>query len=209
MISKSEFEKHLIERHSLGVHQKVSGAVVGVAGLGGLGSNIAIALARVGVKKLVLVDFDTVELSNVNRQAYFLRHIGMVKTKALSELIQEVNPFVEIEQHHVRVTRDNVIDLFNQVDIVVEAFDNPPSKVALTETVLMKTKLPLVAASGMAGALSSNSIITKKVRDRFYLCGDGVTDSSQSNGLMSPRVLVAAAHQANMVLRLIIGEETV
>lgn len=209
MISKNEFEQHLIERHSLSVHQSVSEATIGVAGLGGLGSNIALALARLGVKKLVLIDFDTVELSNVNRQAYFLRHIGLVKTKALSELIHEVNPFVELETHHIRVTRDNAVELLGHVDIVVEAFDNPPSKAALTESILIKTELPLVAASGMAGALSSNSIITKKVRERFYLCGDGVTDSSQSNGLMAPRVLVAAAHQANMVLRLIIGEQTV
>lgn len=209
MVTKSDFETHLIERHSLEIHQKVSEAVIGIAGLGGLGSNIALALARLGVKKLVLVDFDTVELSNVNRQAYFLRHIGLVKTKALSELIQEVNPFIEMEQHAVRVTRENAVELFRAVDIVVEAFDNPLSKADLTETILLKTNLPLVAASGMAGALSSNSIVTSKIRERFYLCGDRVTDSSQSNGLMAPRVLVAAAHQANMVLRLILGEEAV
>jgi len=209
MVTKESFEAYLVERHSLEVHEKVSKAVVGIAGLGGLGSNIALDLARIGVGKLVLVDFDCVELSNINRQAYFIEHIGMKKVMALEQLIRKVNPFVVLETHNVRVNRENTKDLFSTVDIVVEAFDNPPSKVALTETILMEGKKPLVAASGMAGALSSNSIVSRKVRNGFYLCGDGVTDSSQSNGLMAPRVHVASSHQANMVLRLILGETEV
>lgn len=209
MITEKMFEDHLIERHGEEIHKKVKAAVIGIAGLGGLGSNIAIALARLGVKKMILVDFDRVDITNVNRQAYFLRHIGELKTNALCELIKEINPFMTLETHEAYVDRDNALDLFKGVDVMVEAFDTPESKAALTETILVHTDIPLVAASGMAGALSSNTVQTKKVRDRFYLCGDYVTDSRNGNGLMAPRVNIAAGHQANMVLRLILGEKTV
>jgi sulfur carrier protein ThiS adenylyltransferase len=209
MVNYEAFENHLIERHGKANHDKVKGATVGIAGLGGLGSNIALSLARLGVGRLILVDFDRVELSNVNRQAYFIDHIGMVKVEALRALIQKVNPFVTVETHEARVTRDNVVSLFQGVDVLVEAFDQPISKAELSETILTKTKIPLVAASGMAGPHSSNSIVTRKIRKGFYLCGDGVSDISSGESLMAPRVAIAAGHQANMVLRLLIGEEEV
>lgn len=200
------FEAHLIERHGLEVHKRVKERTIGIAGLGGLGSHIALALARLGVGKLVLVDFDYVELSNVNRQAYFIQHIGQLKTEAMVALIREVNPFIEIETHQAYVDRENALSFFGEVDFMVEAFDNPLSKAAISEVILYQTKIPLVAASGMAGAYSSNTIKTKQLRSGFYLCGDGVTDSRKGQGLMAPRVMVAAGHQANMILRLIIGE---
>lgn len=209
MVTYEMFEAHLIERHGIEVHDKVKKATIGIGGLGGLGSNIALSLARLGVGKFVLVDFDHVEISNVNRQAYFLRHIGDHKTKAIVELIKEINPFVEIETIDAYVDRDNALSYFKDVDIVVEAFDNPASKAALTEVILSQTDKPLVAASGMAGALSSNSVLTEKIRKNFYLCGDRVTDSRAGHGLMAPRVTIAAGHQANMVLRLILGERDV
>ena len=209
MITKEVYKRHLIERHGEQVQAKLENASVGIAGLGGLGSNIALALARLGIRRLILVDFDCVELSNVNRQAYFLKHIGMPKTIALNTLIKEVNPFVEVVLHHKRVTRENALSLFEDLDVLVEAFDEPASKAALIETMLIRSKIPLVAASGMAGSLSSNTIVTTKMRERFYLCGDKRTDSQDVNGLMVPRVLVAASHQANMVLRLLLGEKTV
>lgn len=209
MVSYELFESHLIDRHGIDVHKKVKHAVIGIGGLGGLGSNIALSLARLGVGKLLLIDFDHVEISNINRQAYFLRHIGVHKTKAIVELIKEVNPFVEIETVDTYINRENALSYFKDVDIVVEAFDNPASKAALTEVILTKTDKPLVAASGMAGALSSNSILTEKIRKNFYLCGDRVTDSRAGHGLMAPRVTIAAGHQANMVLRLILGERDV
>ena len=209
MVSYEAFENHLIERHGKDNHDKVKGATVGIAGLGGLGSNIALSLARLGVGRLILVDFDRVELSNVNRQAYFIDHIGMVKVEALRALIQKVNPFVTVETHEARVNRDNVVSLFQRVDVLVEAFDQPISKAELSETILTKTKIPLVAESGMAGPHSSNSIVTRKIRKGFYLCGDGVSDISSGESLMAPRVAIAAGHQANMVLRLLIGEEEV
>lgn len=208
--SQEEFEAQLVARHTPGVHAKVKNAVVGIAGLGGLGSNVAVSLARLGIGKLILVDFDRVEPSNLNRQQYFTRHIGIKKTKALKELIKEINPFVEIETRDIFLDKDNVLDCFKDVEIIVEAFDNPESKATLVNTVLTKDKEKIiVAASGMAGYFSNNTIKTKRIRDNFYLIGDGVSEVVDGCGLMAPRVAIAANHQANTVLRIILGERDV
>lgn len=208
--SQEEFEAQLVARHTPGVHAKVKNAVVGIAGLGGLGSNVAVSLARLGIGKLILADFDRVEASNLNRQQYFTRHIGIKKTKALKELIKEINPFVEIETRDIFLDKDNVLDCFKEVEIIVEAFDNPESKATLVNTVLTKDKEKIiVAASGMAGYFSNNTIKTKRIRDNFYLIGDGVSEVVDGCGLMAPRVAIAANHQANTVLRIILGERDV
>ncbi|WP_353893917.1 sulfur carrier protein ThiS adenylyltransferase ThiF [Proteinivorax hydrogeniformans] len=210
MPAKEDLEALLVARHTPGVHKKVKNAKIGIAGLGGLGSNIALSLARTGVGKLLLVDFDVVEPSNLNRQHYFVKHIGMYKTDALRDILTQINPFVEVETKRVYLDENNMADTFKDVDIVVEAFDNPTCKAELVNTVLTKLpQKPIVAASGMAGYFSSNLIDTKKVRKNLYLVGDGVNEAKEGSGLMAPRVAVAANHQANMVLRLILGEKEV
>ena len=162
MPSKEELEALMISRHTPGVHEKIKGARVGIAGLGGLGSNVAVSLARIGIGYLKLVDFDVVEPSNLNRQQYFVRHLGMKKTTATRELISEINPFVEIDTEDIFIDEKNIDTLFSDVDIIVEAFDNPNSKAVLINTVLktMPGKVT-VAASGMAGYFSNNTIITR------------------------------------------------
>lgn len=210
MPNEEELEQLLVSRHTPGVHEKVKKATVGIAGLGGLGSNIAISLARLGIGKLILVDFDVVEPSNLNRQQYFIRHIGMLKTKALKEIIHEINPYVEIETIDIYLEKENIMSCFKDAQIVVEAFDNPNCKAELTNTILTEsTDKFLVAASGMAGYFSNNTIQTKKITKRFYLVGDDTSEAKLGCGLMAPRVSIAANHQANMVLRLILGEEEV
>jgi sulfur carrier protein ThiS adenylyltransferase len=210
MPPKEELEALLVARHTPGVHEKVKKAVVGIAGLGGLGSNIAVSLARIGIGKLILVDFDVVEPSNLNRQQYFIKHIGMKKTEALKELISQINPFVCIETKNIYLDKNNIEDIFKDTDIVVEAFDNPMCKAELVNVVLTKMpNKPIVAASGMAGHFSSNIIKTQRIKKNFYMVGDLVSEAKVGNGLMAPRVAVAANHQANMVLRLILGEEEV
>jgi sulfur carrier protein ThiS adenylyltransferase len=203
-----EMEAMLMARHTPFVHEKVKKCSVGIAGLGGLGSNIAISLARIGIGKLVLVDYDVVEPSNLNRQQYFIKHLGMKKTDALEEIIKECNPFVKIHKKDVFLYEGNMVNTFKDVDIIVEAFDNPISKALLVNTVLNKMKdKKIVAASGMAGYYSSNTIRTKKINDNFYLIGDGENEAKPGCGLMAPRVAIAANHQANIVLRIIMGEE--
>lgn len=206
--SKDELEVLLVSRHTPHVHEKLKKATVGIAGLGGLGSNAAVSLARIGVGKLVIVDFDVVEPSNLNRQYYFTRNIGMKKTDALEEIIKDCNPFVEVQTVDVFLDETNIEIVFKDVDIIVEAFDNAVCKATLVSTVLSKMRdKKIVAASGMAGYDSANSIITKKIKDNFYIVGDLETEATIGRGLMAPRVGVAANHEANTVLRLIVDEE--
>jgi len=208
--SADELESLLMARHTPGVHARIKRATVGIAGVGGLGSPIAVALARSGVGRLVLADYDVVEPSNLNRQMYFIDQIGMTKVEALAATLARINPGVELVPHAVRLTRDNVASIFAGVDVMVEAFDDPQAKAMLTETFLSRfPEKSLVAASGVAGAGPSNTIITRRAIGNLYLVGDGETAAAPGTGLMAPRVGVAAHHQANAVLRLLIGENPV
>lgn len=208
MPPQEELEALMCARHTPQVHHKVKAAKVAIAGLGGLGSHIAIELARTGVGHLHLVDFDIVEPSNLNRQMYKICHLGMKKTEALAQEIKEINPYIEVQIDTIRVTEDNVLELFKEDEIVCEAFDKPEAKAMLVNTLLGERKnVKIVAASGMAGYDSSNKIQTKKVNKRFYLCGDLYNGAKPGMGLMAPRVSICAGHQANMILRLILGIE--
>lgn len=201
-------ESMMTARHSPGVFQKVKQARVGIAGLGGLGSHIAFALARTGVGHLHLVDFDTVEPSNLNRQCYRVRDLGKPKTQALAEQLMEVNPYLSISTDCVRVTADNAAALFADDPLLCEALDAPDAKATLIDAVLSHCPhTVLVAASGMAGYDSCNDIRTRRIADRLYVCGDGRTAARPGYGLMAPRVSVCAGHQANMILRLILGHD--
>lgn len=205
--SKEDFEYTLVSRHTPGVHEKVKKSVVGIAGLGGLGSNVAIMLARLGIGKLKLIDFDVVEPSNLNRQQYFIKHLGMKKTEAMKEILKDINPFVEVEVINIFLDENNIKEIFLDVDIIVEAFDVPTSKATLVNTVLhYMPEHFIVAASGLAGYYSNNTIKTKKISNKFYLIGDNESGAKAGCGLMAPRATLAAAHQANTVLRIIMGE---
>ena len=198
----------IASRNSPELNLALSKAVVGVAGLGGLGSNIALSLARVGVKKLVLADFDVVEPSNLNRQQYFVRHIGLKKTQALKELINDVNPFVEVETHDIFLDEKNVASVFGECEILCEAFDNVAGKaMILNEAGASLKDKKIIGASGMAGYFSSNLIKTIKFAKNVYLCGDLTNEAKIGQGLMAPRVAVCANHEANLVIRLLMGLE--
>ena len=200
-------EEDLFERNVKGISEKLKKAKVCILGLGGLGSNVAILLARAGIAYLKLVDFDIVEASNLNRQQYRISHIGMKKTEAIRTIIKEINPFVEIEVLNKKVDRENILSIVGDVEIVVEAFDVAETKAMAIEELLINGDKILVSASGMAGLGSANEIITRKVRDNFYLIGDNYSDYEEYSGIMSTRVMICAAHQANIALRLILGEE--
>jgi sulfur carrier protein ThiS adenylyltransferase len=206
--SKEELEALMVARHTPFVHEKLKKAKVGIAGLGGLGSNAAVALARMGIGKLLLIDFDIVEPSNLNRQYYFVKHIGMKKTEAMKDTISECNPFVEVEARDMKLDETNIVETFKDVDIIIEAFDDPTAKATLVRTVLtnMKDK-KIIAASGVSGFYSSNSVITRKLKDNLYMVGDLETEAGIGCGLMASRVAVAANHEANAAVRLILGED--
>ena len=205
--SKKEWADALIDRHGTTLYERFSSATVAICGLGGLGSNIAIALARAGIGKLLLIDFDRVDITNLHRQQYKANQIGLYKADALAENLSEIAPYTEIQTVTAKITEENFADLLKEADIVCEAFDNAESKAMLVNGVL--EQLPhcyLVAASGMAGMDTPNTIKTRKVMKRFYLCGDEVSDVADTIGLVAPRVMLCAAHQAHTVLRILAGE---
>ena len=205
--TKEEWNKALSERHGEDVQKIFSSATVAICGLGGLGSNIAISLARAGVGKQILIDFDRVDITNLHRQQYKANQIGMVKTDALSDNLKEIAPYIDIESHTVRITDNNAVELLKDADIICEAFDDAECKAMLTNLVLetMPDKY-LVAASGMAGMGSANTIQTRRVSKRFYLCGDERSDVQSEGSLVASRVMLCAAHQAHTVLRILAGE---
>ena len=204
----AELESLMMARHTPGVHEKIKRGCVGIAGAGGLGSLVAISLARVGVGQLNIADFDVVEPSNLNRQQYFIDQIGTPKVLALRDNLKRINPGTKINCFNQKVTPENIAELFGKVDILVEAFDGADQKAMLTNHFLshFPDKI-LVAASGIAGYGSSNSIRTTKISDHFYICGDGMTAAEPGCGLMAPRVGIAASHQANAVLRLLLNKD--
>ena len=202
--TKEEWNKALEERHGKELQQAFSSATVAVCGLGGLGSNIAIALARAGIGKLILIDFDRVDITNLHRQQYKADQIGMYKTVALVENLKEIAPYISLEIHTERIAEDNAVTLLSDADIICEAFDAAECKAMLTNTIL--SELPdkyLVAASGMAGMGVTNSIKTRRITSRFYLCGDETSEVSDGIGLVAPRVALCAAHEAHTVLRIL------
>ncbi|NOH16399.1 thiamine biosynthesis protein ThiF [Clostridium cochlearium] len=204
--TKEEMEAQLVARHTPKIYEKLKKVSVAIAGLGGLGSTAALSLARVGIGKLILVDYDVVEPSNLNRQQYFVKHIGMKKTQAMKDIISQCNPFVEIETIDAYVDEKNIESIFKDADIIIEAFDNAETKALITNKVLkiMKNK-KIITASGLAGYEDCNLIRGKKINDKFYIVGDGQAEAKPGRGLMAPRVSVAANHQANLVLEIILN----
>ena len=208
-LSREALRRARVERQGEAVVRRLESAVVGIAGLGGLGSHIAVSLARLGVGKLVLADFDRVDVTNLHRQQYFIEQLGRYKTDALAETLRRVDPWLSCELHPVRLTPENLPGIFAGCSVLCEALDRPEEKAMLIETAL--TELPhtvVVSGSGMAGIGSANTIQTVRAMNRLYLCGDGETDVATSGSLTASRVSVCAGHQAHMVLRLLLGDET-
>jgi sulfur carrier protein ThiS adenylyltransferase len=202
-----ELEALLVARHGPHVHEKLKRGRVGIAGCGGLGSTVAVALARSGVGRLVLVDFDVVEPSNLNRQQYFVDQIGLPKVEALAANLARINPNVACKLHELRLEPADVARVFAGCDVVAECFDTPAAKADLA--MAMRKRLPavpLVAVSGIAGYGPASDIVSRRVLGQHFLVGDGVSAAQPGRGLLAPRVSVAAGHQANIVLRLLLGE---
>lgn len=207
MFTKAEWRQALAERHGADLQRRFAQATVAVCGLGGLGSNIAVALARAGVGRLLLLDFDRVDISNLNRQQYKAAQIGQYKTEALRQNLREIAPYLQVEINTVRLEASNLTPLLEAAYVICEAFDDPEAKAMLCEGVLCG--LPgkyLVAASGMAGLGSANTIHTRRIGKFFYLCGDEHSDVTEAGSLFAPRVTLCAAHQAQMVLRILAGQ---
>lgn len=201
---REEMEALMTARHTPGVHERMKSARVGIAGLGGLGSVVAPALARVGVGELVLADFDVVEPSNLNRQQYRVEDLGLPKTEAMAGQLRSVNPYTRVITHRVVLDERNLPGIFSGVEVLVECLDRAEAKAMLIRTAA--ESLPetfIVGASGVAGYGESNSIQTVRLGDRVFMVGDMISAAEPGRGLMAPRVGIAANHQANLVMSLL------
>ncbi len=198
--------KDIFIRNVPGTTERLQRVCVGIAGCGGLGSNVAVALTRAGIGKLILADMDRVEVSNLNRQHFFLNDLGRYKAEALESHLQNINPEIEIETHVVEITPDGVETIFGTADILVEAFDRAEAKAWLIRRWhKLFPDRPIVAANGLSGYGASGTLHLEQF-GKLVLCGDMTTD--MAIGLAAPRVLMVAAMQANAVIELIMEGRT-
>lgn len=181
---------------------------VGILGAGGLGSNICVMLARSGIKNIHIVDYDEVDISNLNRQYYTLEDVGNLKVEALKKQILKINPNINIFVQNIKVDSNNIKEIFEYDDIICEALDDADLKMIVSEEILSDDKGKiLISSSGMAGISNADNIKTRKMLNNWYVCGDESSDMENVEGMMAPRVMICAAHQANLVLRIIAGVE--
>ena len=205
-MTEQAWQQALLQRHGAELYRKFTAAEVAVCGLGGLGSHVAASLARAGVGTLHLVDFDTVELSNLHRQQYTISQLGMYKTDAVQQSLAEIAPYCRVISHRVRLQTENLV-LLKDCHIICECLDSSESKAMLVNGITAQApEVYIVAASGMAGLHTSNTIQTRRLGRRLYLCGDGISDVAAEGTLFAPRVMLCAAHQANTVLRILAGQ---
>jgi len=198
-ISSSEF----FSKHDPEILPIIRNSIIGIAGAGGLGSNIAFSLARIGIGKMIISDFDIIEPSNLNRQQYFIEQIGKPKVEALKENLLKINPFSEYEIHKIKLNAENIPQIYRNVDVMIEAFDKAEMKQMLIETWLQSfPNIPLIAASGLAGFGNNEKIATKKFGN-LYIVGDETAELKNGFSPLAPKVGIVANMQANLALELL------
>lgn len=189
------------------IQKKLKQSCIGIAGIGGLGSNAAVSLARAEIGRLVLVDFDIVDRSNLGRQYYFLDDIGKSKVDSLTKIIKKINTEIDLITHNIKLEKGQMEKPFKDVDVVIEALDNAETKTIFIEEILSKLpEKPIIAASGVAGYGHSERITTKRLGNLF-MCYDELAKSSDDDVLMAPRVTLMANWEANLALEIILGED--
>ncbi len=191
----------LFSRNVPGSTEVLQRATVGLAGCGGLGSNVAVALIRAGIGKLVLADYDRVEPSNLNRQHYFQSDIGKLKTIALAEHLQNINPEIELKLISKKLAPSDIAVNFGSADILIEAFDRAEAKQWLIEAwCRLFPDRPIIVGNGIAGLGETSSIKVRQMGN-IWFCGDGCSD--MSIGLSAPRVGIVAMMQANVAISIL------
>jgi sulfur carrier protein ThiS adenylyltransferase len=208
ILEQSKLESLIFARQPEAITLRLKSSCVGVAGAGGLGSVVAENLARCGVGKLIIADFDVVEASNLNRQRYSLAQLGLPKVQALADNICGFNPFITIVPLHERITFENAGRLFSDCDVVAECLDSAEEKASIVSGILKyMPHAVIVAASGLAGIGDGAAIAVRKIFSRLYLVGDTVSDAADGAGLFASRVGIAASLQSHVIIRLLAGEE--
>lgn len=205
-VIKKKDLKILFSRNTQGSYKKLSKVTVGIAGAGGLGSNVAHLLVRAGVGRLIIDDPDEIELSNLGRQLYFTDQVGKMKVEALKENLKNINPFVKIETYRVKLNESNISTVFIGVDLLIEALDESKAKRMLVDGFTKYIpETPIIMASGLGGYGNNNKIKTQRVDRYIWVIGDLKT--GVEHGLMAPRVCLVAAAQANLAIELLLKEE--
>ena len=203
-----EWQRALDEKESERLRRAFARASVAILGAGGLGSNIAVMLARAGVGRLHVIDFDRIEITNLNRQQFFADQIGMPKALALKENLARIAPYCEVRADVMKIDETKMNGLFDGADIICEAFDKAEAKALLADYVLENhPDKYLISGSGMAGTGPANEMVTKRITSHFFICGDGRSDVDDNEALLGTRVMLCAAHQAHQVLRIIAEAE--
>ncbi len=203
-MEKERYLRELYTRNPPGSLDKLKNKVVGIAGAGGLGSNIAISLLRAGVQRFIIADYDRVELSNLNRQYYFLDQVGMKKTAALHQNLLRINPHVQATLHDTRITADNLTDIFTEAHLLIEAFDDPEMKAMAANRWLQS--FPdrfIITGSGISG-YGMMSTLGTTVYGKLIICGDQKTQYTKEIGLTAPRIGLVAQMQANAALEILL-----
>ena len=204
-IDKEEFKAAFFAKRDPQILKILRRSTVGIAGGGGLGSNVAVSLARVGVGRLIIADFDRIEPSNLNRQQYFVEQVGRIKVEALLENLKKINPFSEYEIHNIQITREDVPKVFGAADLLVEAFDRAEQKHMLMESWLSYfPDRPVILASGLAGFGRNENLHTRRLGNLF-ICGDEESECPEGISPMAPRVAVVANMQANLAVELLVN----
>lgn len=202
-----KYKKQFFSRHDKKLLPAIRKAVIGIAGAGGLGSNVAVSLARVGIGKLIFADFDNVEITNLNRQQFFFKQLGDPKVEALKNNLEKINPFSEYEIHDLKLDPESIISIYRDVDVMIEAFDKADQKQMLIETWLEHfPDKPIIAASGITGYGKNELIHTRQI-DNLYIIGDEESELIEHVSPMAPRVAIVANMQANLAVELIIAKE--
>lgn len=198
-MATNDFENALLRYLSQSELDRIQVIKVGIAGVGGLGSNIAHALVRTGFKHFIIADKDDVDASNLNRQFYSISDIGFSKVRMLEYHLREINPDVHITSFHTELNEGNIEELFRGCDIIFEAFDQAPLKAMVYERFIQSNKL-IVLGNGMAGKTNRHQIIIKRIKDTIFTVGDGETEVGKDNPPLAPRVMTCAALMASVAL---------
>lgn len=187
------------------IKQKISEKKVGIAGCGGLGSNAAVALARVGIKHFVIVDFDVIEASNLNRQYFFKRQIGKKKVFELKNILLAIDETIDIEAIDLELKPNSLLEVFKNCDLLIEAFDKAETKQMMAETVMQHwPDKPLIMGNGMAGIGGFEKIQQQQWSNNVYVCGDFESEISENLPPLAPRVAIVANMQANLALEILL-----
>lgn len=197
---KNLFEDALVRFLGMDNLEKIQQVTIGIAGAGGLGSNCAVNLVRSGFINFVIVDFDVIEFSNLNRQFYFYDQIGRPKVEALKANLLSINPNLQLKMLQQRIEETNVAAIFEKCHIIVEAFDQSKYKKMIVEQYMQSDKF-VISASGIAGWANSDELTTHKIKENVYIVGDLSSEAGKDLPPCAPRVSIAAAKQANLILQ--------